>query len=214
MTDDRKSEAEPAMPPADGAVLLAKAIEHVREERGLDALAVVAHADFRIPVSSGQAHLDVPAAIRELDGVREEIADHLLQTRRISAYRADRGIQERRDLDALALRCGLHRFDGALDDAPHVETAELEGDLAAHDAGNVEQVLDEPALRARVAIDRLYRALASGIVELAGTQQRDPPEDRVQRRAQLVRHRRQEFVLQPRQFLGFGPEHLLTGERD
>src|SRR5882724_4878862 len=48
-----------------------------------------------------------------------------------------------------------------------------------------------------VALDGLERALRAGSVEAAVLQQVDPADDGVERIAQLVRHRGQEFVLDP-----------------
>ena len=81
-------------------------------------------------------------------------------------------------------------------DGRQIHLANVEQQLAAGDARDVEQVLDQPRLRVRIAIDALERVLDFLGGQLAAAQQVDPADDRVERRAQLVRQRGEELVLQ------------------
>ena len=67
--------------------------------------------------------------------------------------------------------------------------------MPADDARHVEDVLDDPRLRARVALDDVERPVRVAGRAASLPQHRRPAEDRVERRAQLVRHRREELVL-------------------
>ena len=68
-------------------------------------------------------------------------------------------------------------------------------EFAAHGPRDVEQIVDQRGLRAGVALDALEGA--SGVTRRAGRAQHlRPPEQRVERRPQLVRQRRKEFFLQ------------------
>ena len=82
------------------------------------------------------------------------------------------------------------------------------------DARDVEQVLDELRLRLRVALDGLEAARrACSASSPSRAQHRGPSEDRVERRAELVRERREELVLQPVGLLGLPARVLLGVER-
>ena len=74
----------------------------------------------------------------------------------------------------------------------HVET-----DLARDDPGDVEHVLDDLGQRGGIALERLEPALGLLADEHPTAQQPGVPDDRVQRRAELVRQHREELVLQP-----------------
>ena len=84
----------------------------------------------------------------------------------------------------------------------------LEMELAADDARDVEEVFDEPRLRAGVAIDAFERPRVCSGAGRAVSEDLQPAEDRVQRRAQFVRQRREEFVLQAAR-----PAQLVVGGR-
>ena len=83
-------------------------------------------------------------------------------------------------------------------DRGQVHRAHVEPQLAGDDARDVEDVLDELGLRARVALDGLDGARHGRRVELARSRSMwAQPDDRVERRAQLVGERGQELVLEP-----------------
>ena len=109
-----------------------------------------------------------------------------------------------------ASAAGRIAFDRPTRTTPTSSTiSALEMELAADDARDVEEVFDEPRLRAGVAVDafegprRLIGAARDGL-------QKDlqPAEDRVERRAQLVRQRGEEFVFQAAR-----PGQLVVGGR-
>ena len=62
---------------------------------------------------------------------------------------------------------------------------------------DIEQIGGELGLYAGAAFDRRQRTLALLLRQLAGLDQLYPPEERVERRTQLVRERREELVFQP-----------------
>ena len=70
-------------------------------------------------------------------------------------------------------------------------------ELAGDDARDVEEIFDERGLGARVALDALVRPRGRGGVGGRDPQDLNPAEDGVERRAQLVRERGQELVLEP-----------------
>ena len=85
--DDGESEPEAAVAAGDGAIGLVETIEDVREHVGPDAAAGVGHHDGRrAPSSTRSVTRIAPLARRELDRVREQVPDHLLQPRRITGH--------------------------------------------------------------------------------------------------------------------------------
>ena len=100
--------------------------------------------------------------------------------------------------DANAFRVGrrTHRFDCRIDDRLQVYRLQLHAQLARDDARHVEDVFDELCLRLRVPVDDFEPALQARRVGVRIAEHRRPSQDRVERRAQLVRQRGEEFVLQ------------------
>src|SRR3954466_9317323 len=78
---DGQAEAEPPAQTRDAAVGLTEAIEHVRQEVGRDALAVVTDTDFDMRLAPPQLDLNSATTWSELGGVGQQIPDHLLNTR-------------------------------------------------------------------------------------------------------------------------------------
>ena len=109
-----------------------------------------------------QADLDPPAAGRELDGVREQVPDHLLQPVGVAEHRAGQPAEARRRAG-----CPWRRPPGAtLSSAASMMRAQLDGlevepQLAGDDARDVEQVGDELGLGPGVALDGLQGAVAA-----------------------------------------------------
>ena len=83
-----------------------------------------------------------------------------------------------------------------LDDPRDVDGGELQSQVSADDARDVEDVLDELRLRSRVPVNRLDRVLGLRRIELLHPEKRRPAQDRVERGAELVAHRREKLVLQ------------------
>ena len=90
---------------------------------------------------------------------------------------------------------GQHVHEHVLHHRLQINGRDLELQRAAAGLARVQQRLDEPRLRGRVALDGLDRAGLLLVAQRAGPQQLHPAEDGVERRAQLVRHRGQELVL-------------------
>ena len=149
---------------------------------------------------------------RELDRVRQQVPHHLLQPGRVAGevrrQRADAPIER----DRLRVRRGPDRVDGAVDDGLQIDRVELDAQLAGDDARHVEDVFDQLRLRARVAFDGVQRLLLLLGRQRPRPQHARPADHRVQRRAQLVRQRRQELVLRAVGRLG-GLARVALGDR-
>ena len=123
------------------------------------------------------------------------------------------GVDVGLDADALGICRRPQRLDAGAHERHQIDVADLEPQLAGDRLRDVEQVVDQTRLRARVAIDGLDRGLTAPIVELAGGEHVRPALDRGQRRAQLVRERHQELVLQRARGFGVAPGPPLALER-
>ncbi len=97
-------------------------------------------------------------------------------------------------------------FQRGLERCAQIDRHERQIQLVADDARHIEQVFDQLRLRARASIDGLHRALALTVVEPAGLEQMGPADDRVHRRAQLVRQVREELVFQASRLFGMSCE--------
>src|SRR5438093_1432400 len=79
VADDGQPESEAAVEPGRTAVGLLEPLEDVGQEGRADALPGVAHRDLDVGVDPFQHDLHAPALRRELDGVREQVPDDLLE---------------------------------------------------------------------------------------------------------------------------------------
>jgi len=96
-----------------------------------------------------------------------------------------------------------HRIDGGIDHLHEIDRLHVELHFPRDDAAHVEQVRDDLRLHSCVALDGLDAAEMVFAVRLQALEESRPAEDRVERRAQLVRDRREEFILEPAHALGF-----------
>ena len=108
------------------------------------------------------------------------------------------------DFDAHALRVGRrhHRRARLVQDPRQIDRLDVQAQPAGDDARDVEHVLDDLLQRGRVALDDVERRLASCRAAASEAQHARVAEHGVERRAEFVRQRRQEFVLQPAGLVG------------
>jgi hypothetical protein len=111
----------------------------------------------------------------------------------------------------LASALGRAPSSAAVTKGREVGLAELETQLAGDDARDVEQIVDQPILRLHAARDHLEAAVDRRSVRLHADEL-GPPGDRVERGAQLVRHRGEEFILGAVRRLGRGAGFQRFGE--
>ena len=144
----------------------------------------------------------------ELDGVGEQVPDDLLQAVRVAGDGARRRVQHGLHADALGLGRRPHRVQSRLHHGREVHRPHVQAQLAGDDARDVEDVGDELALGARVAVDGLDGAQGGGGVELARAEHVRPAHHGVEGRAQLVGQGGQELVLGPVRRLRVAQEAL------
>src|SRR5205823_2830498 len=103
-------------------------------------------------------HLNVAAARAELDRVREQIPHDLLEAIGI-AMNDGCEIEMFFDGDLLRRRRGPQRLNRIRDDGAQIDRSYSQPELAADDAGDIEDIFDEPRLRLRGTVDRLQGQL-------------------------------------------------------
>ena len=113
---DGEAETEAAVGPGLPSVLLAEAVEDVGQEIGLDAHAGVGHTDSPSPLGRVDGHGNASPFGSELDGVGQQVRDHLLQPHRVTRYGRQRLIELDLKLQVFLLGGGANRVDGSLDD--------------------------------------------------------------------------------------------------
>ena len=197
MAHDGEAEAQASLPPRARGVGLAEAVEDVGEERRIDAGPAVLHRDLDVGLDLLQAHVDAPLGRGELDRVREEVPHDLVEPAGVRGEGARARVQHGLHPDGLGLDRGLERVEHGLDHGRGIHRLHLEPHLAGDDPRDVEDVGDEPALEAGVAVDDLDPLLDLRRGERALAQEAGPAHDRGERGAQLVGERGQEVVLQP-----------------
>src|SRR5438309_2359571 len=112
---DREAEPKSAMSTRRRTIGLAKAIEYERQESRVDPLARIAHANLDAFVCSRERDAHVPSARRELDRVREQIPDDLLEPAGVPHHRVQFLAQRCLEDDLLRLGSRAHRIDRGLD---------------------------------------------------------------------------------------------------
>jgi hypothetical protein len=119
-----------------------------------------------------------------------------LEPRRISGDGAGVRVELCAHPDHLCVSGGTHGIERAGQHPWHVDCADLQTHLAAGNARQVQQVVDELHLNVRIADDRIFGARDKRLVaELSALQHSRPAVHRVERRAQLVREDSHELLL-------------------
>ena len=193
MFDDGQPEAQSSIAAGDRAVRLMKAIEDVRQGIWPDARAIVGDRDFDLTLGAAKRDRNVAALRRELDGIGEQIPDHLLNPRRIPR---DRPGRFQRGLDDDPFRLGFlpQRLDGIPDDRLDVDALDIELQLAGDDPADIHQIGNQLRLQPRIARHDAETAIENGRIVAASHHELRPRQNRVQRRSQLVGDHRHKVV--------------------
>ena len=127
--NDRQPQPESAMRACAAAVGLAESIEDVRKKIGLDADAGVRNAQPRHVGICFDRDTNGTPGRRELDGVREEIPDRLLQAVGIAEDADLLDTQHAREADPLGLRPRAQVLDDVFRDQAQVDPSRLDSQL-------------------------------------------------------------------------------------
>src|SRR5690606_904835 len=131
-----------------GLVGLGEGMEDALERGGRNADAGVAHLEAQardlagaIKLADGENDL---AGIGELDGVADEVEDHLTQAGRVAADAGRHvGVHVPEQFEGFATGVRALEVDGSLDEQRKVELAVLQFHATGLDLGEVEDVVDD-----------------------------------------------------------------------
>ena len=193
---DRQAEPGAAIAAIDRAVRLAEGFED-------DLVLPLGDADARILDQEGDAIVDPcfhrqrhATAVGELDRIRQQVLQDLLEALLVADHGRRRVVFDRHD--ELECLVGRQRREGALqrvDEPLHREEFRMEFQAPRLDPGQVEDVVDQRQQVVARAVDRLreLQLLGRQVAPAVLAQQLREDQRAVQRRAQLVRHVREEF---------------------
>ena len=210
----RNGEAEPgaAVFPRDGRIALRKGMEKRVPDFRRDADAGVGDGETQRGVALGlalarDADHDF-AACGELDGVADEIGQHLAEAVRIAAQLGGHlVVNEAGEFELFSVRALGEQPDGLLHALPQIEVRAFEMQLPGLHFREVEDVADhaEQALRASANGGAV---VALTLVQVGGQKEIRHTDDTIHRGANLVAHVREEGALRAVRVLGA----LLGGE--
>jgi hypothetical protein len=196
----RQAETGAAIPARRGRVGLGKRLEQPRELLGRHADARIAHAEhdpgLTIDGFPGHRQRDRPS-FGELAGVAQEVEEGLAHLRQIRPHRADLvGAPHVQTVGVLRGQRLDHGGD-VVGQAGDVEALEVQLHLAGLDLGEVEHGVDQlqQVLAGRVDLSEIVGELLGSEIGGVLLEHLAVADDRVERRAQLVRHVGQELRL-------------------
>src|SRR5208283_2000692 len=199
--DEDQPQAGSLVMPGESRIELEERLEKSRLIGGADSDTGVPDSETDLTLDSVAHHIepDLAALRRELHGVGEQVDQNLLETTLIRDEFADGTIHRERDGNLFLQGRLLDQAMRGLAHLLYIDRSELELDLAALDLGDVEDIVDQGEQVSAAVLEIKDRAMLPGVqrtihllVEALGN-----PQDAVERRAQLVTHVRQEFVLEP-----------------
>ena len=144
---------------------------------------------------AGDGDLHPPSALRELRRVLEEVPDRLRDARRVGVQPERQAPEVLDELDATGGEERLVVLDGAVHELGEIDAPLLQVDLAARDAGHVQQVVHDPAEVVDLALDDLLRSARLLAAGLGAVQQPHRVPDRRERVPELVREDAEELGL-------------------
>src|SRR5215467_4370483 len=195
---DRQPEARAAGAAGDWIVELLERLEEPRQVVFADPDAGVGHTQPD-GVRLGHDTDQHPALRGELNRVRQQIEHDLLDLRAVRRQRRELERHVLLDLELLAARQWHRRLDALVHQLVQVDLLGEHLELAGLDAREVEDPVDELQEMRAAVVDRAdVGLLPLGQLAVQPVKQHlREPDDRIERRPELVRHARQELRLQP-----------------
>ena len=208
-----QAQAQPALRALRAAFGLPEQVEHVRQQFGVDAHAVILHLDHDLVAAHVRAERDRPAGGGVLRRVVQQVADHLDQAHAVAADADVRAAHIDLQRVAMGLDQGLGLLDSASHDGAELRLVSLDRHQPARDARDVEQVVDQGLQVVDLADDHLAGAPHDPLVGDLQAQGLGGGGNRGQRIAQLVRQHRQEFILGVVLVFRLAPRLALAGQQ-
>src|SRR5207253_1335811 len=130
LAHDGEAQTEAALGARTRRITLPEPVEDVREEGPGDPLARVPDGQARAVVEGLEADLDAPLRRGELDGVREQVREDLLDAGGVAHDGVGGAVDPRLELDAALHGARAGALDGGLDDAGELDGLVLDVELA------------------------------------------------------------------------------------
>ena len=189
---ERQAQAQPSLRAIERPGPLRERIEYVdRSSAGTPGHRL--HSNFRLGAVGTRGERHVAAAGRVLGGVGQQVGDHLHESIVVAIERQSRRGHVHAERVPVPLHERARHVHGTVDHEAHLGPGAPERHLAARQAGEVEQVVDQPGHVADLALEDL--ALAREDVRIAHLHQFQRGQRRRQRIAELVAERGEEVVL-------------------
>src|SRR5205814_7894934 len=131
---------------------LFEAVEHVRQQVGVNPLTRVRDLDPHLRGFLGHVYTYVAVPRGEFDRVVQQIPQDLLQAWTV-AYEVDVGANHDVDVDAARISVGVKRVDRRIHERRDVQFVEIQLQFSRHHTGKVQERLDHAGLRLRVSLD-------------------------------------------------------------
>src|SRR5262245_45067413 len=124
-------------------------------------------------------NLNAPLPRGKLDGVGNEVPNHLLYTTGVSGDSVRPRIERCLQLDSLGFGRRAHRVGHRFYYQWKIHRSNFNGKLPCNNARDVKDVLDYPALRLEVTLNDLHRPLSAPRIQIPSTQELYPAGHRV-----------------------------------
>src|SRR5512138_1421397 len=158
---DGETQSQPAELSRDGALGLFERPEDPADGFGRDAFTAVGDLDNRTTIGGVTSDAHAAAAWCELDRVLEQVPEHLLKAVGVGLNPVGAFLAQVEAKVEVSCRDILRtNFNGVTDDSAQLDLPPVEFDLAADNAGDIEQVVNEPGLKLGIAVDNLQVLLS------------------------------------------------------
>ncbi len=194
---EREADAEPALRTLIRAVRLREQIENARQHVDGNADAAVAHRHDGMVAFAAPGEPDLPAFLRVLGRVVQQVGDDLRKPHRIRNQGHGLVRHGHRQLVMRRLDQRAARLDGALEHRAEVDGLLAQLDAAPRHARDLHEIVDEPDEVVHLALEHLVDLRGGGRVEPRRAQDLQAVANRRERIAQLVSERGEELVLAP-----------------
>src|SRR5262249_23739040 len=132
---------------------LAESFEDARKKLRRDAEAAIANDNFGRRTRTAQRNLNATASWSELNGVRKQVPDDLLQASRIGRDETN-WFTVNLYLDFLRAGGGANDLDSCFDHRERIDRPLFQVKLSTNDSRHIHQVFDQLRLRLGVALNR------------------------------------------------------------
>ena len=203
---DRQPQPQPAVLSGHRTLALLEGVEDTLQRVCLDSHAIVAHLSYRmVRVGQPATDIDAPAVRGELDGVPQQVPEHLLQTHLVGIQEVRRiRTQIHAQLQCPSINVGTASAHHAYQHLVELDPLPVQFHLAAGKAGGIEQVVNKLRFHFDIPSHQPQQVPGIDVEVRIGLQHGNAGQHGRQWRAQLMAQDRQEAILGLVRLLGRG----------